>query len=397
MGALEQHNALRAKHENTPPMKLDSKMSKQAQEYAEEIARKQSLTHASASARTLDGEVCGENLAYAGGMFTSGEEEKAAIWASNAWYAEIVNYNWKTGEKNGKTEVARGQIGHFTQLVWDDSVKLGIGVAFNGSKVYVVARYLKHGNFRGQNLSHVHALKSGESPDPEPLKPETKSAVENGEDEKSEKKSKSKKKSRKSRKSKKSKKSKKNDDCGPEGCGDEKSECGPGGCPANEESKSKKSRSKSKKSRKSKKSKKSKNDDSCPGGDCGASKGKLMRNKEQECGPGGCGPDQQGGSECGPNGCGPDKSKNKSKRNKKSKKGKKSKSKKSKSKKSKNESECGPGGCGPDQSGGSECGPNGCGPDQSGGSECGPNGCGPDKSQSKSKRNKKSKKGKKSK
>merc|ERR1712176_559552 len=291
MGALEQHNALRAKHENTPPMKLDSKMSKQAQEYAEEIARKQSLTHASASARTLDGEVCGENLAYAGGMFTSGEEEKAAIWASNAWYAEIVNYNWKTGEKNGKTEVARGQIGHFTQLVWDDSVKLGIGVAFNGSKVYVVARYLKHGNFRGQNLSHVHALKSGESPDPQPLKPETKSAVENGEDEKSEKKSKSKKKSRKSRKSKKSKKSKskkskskkskkskksrkskkskKNDDCGPEGCGDEKSECGPGGCPANEESKSKKSRSKSKSKKKSKKSKKSKNDDSCPGGDCG--------------------------------------------------------------------------------------------------------------------------------
>merc|ERR1712176_18185 len=234
MGALEQHNALRAKHENTPPMKLDSKMSKQAQEYAEEIARKQSLTHASASARTLDGEVCGENLAYAGGMFQSGEEEKAAIWASNAWYAEIVNYNWKTGEKNGKTEVARGQIGHFTQLVWDDSVKLGIGVAFNGSKVYVVARYLKHGNFRGQNLSHVHALKSGESPDPQPLKPETKSAVENGEDEKSEKKSKSKKKSRKSRKSKKSKKSK------------------------SKKSKSKKSKSKkSKKSKKSRKSKKS--------------------------------------------------------------------------------------------------------------------------------------------
>ena len=46
----------------------------QFQEYAEEITRKQSLTHASASARTLDGEVCGENLAYAGGMFTSGEE-----------------------------------------------------------------------------------------------------------------------------------------------------------------------------------------------------------------------------------------------------------------------------------------------------------------------------------
>ena len=32
------------------------------------------MTHASPSARTLDGEVCGENLAYAGGMFSPGEE-----------------------------------------------------------------------------------------------------------------------------------------------------------------------------------------------------------------------------------------------------------------------------------------------------------------------------------
>ena len=32
----------------------------------------------------------------------------------------------------------------------------------------------------------------------------------------------------KSKKSRKSKKSKKNDDCGPKGCGDKKSECGPG-------------------------------------------------------------------------------------------------------------------------------------------------------------------------
>ena len=32
------------------------------------------MSHASPSARTVDGEVCGENLAYAGGMFSPGEE-----------------------------------------------------------------------------------------------------------------------------------------------------------------------------------------------------------------------------------------------------------------------------------------------------------------------------------
>ena len=67
----------------------------------------------------------------------------AATWATGAWYKEIVNYDWRTGTANGNTEVARGQIGHFTQVVWDESVKLGIGVAFNGSSVYVVGRYLK--------------------------------------------------------------------------------------------------------------------------------------------------------------------------------------------------------------------------------------------------------------
>ena len=39
----------------------------------------------------------------------------------------------------------------------------------------------------------------------------------------------------KSKKSRKSRKSKKNEDCGPEGCGDEKSECGPGQCSAKKE------------------------------------------------------------------------------------------------------------------------------------------------------------------
>ena len=45
--------------------------------------------------------------------------EKASDW----WYAEIANYNWETGEKNGNTQIARGQIGHFTALVWQKTNK----------------------------------------------------------------------------------------------------------------------------------------------------------------------------------------------------------------------------------------------------------------------------------
>ena len=73
-------------------------------------------------------------------------------------YDEIANYNFETGTSNG------GEIGHFTQLVWDSSTKLGCGVAKSASsggqfKNYIVARYLVAGNTVGQYTQHVHAEK----------------------------------------------------------------------------------------------------------------------------------------------------------------------------------------------------------------------------------------------
>lgn len=36
--------------------------------------------------------------------------------------------------------------GHFTQVVWKDSVELGVGMATNGNKVFVVGQYRPAGN-----------------------------------------------------------------------------------------------------------------------------------------------------------------------------------------------------------------------------------------------------------
>lgn len=36
--------------------------------------------------------------------------------------------------------------GHFTQVVWKDSAELGVGMATNGNKVYVVGQYRPPGN-----------------------------------------------------------------------------------------------------------------------------------------------------------------------------------------------------------------------------------------------------------
>ncbi len=49
------------------------------------------------------------------------------------------------------------ETGHFTQVVWKASDKLGAGIAFTSdrSQVYVVAQYTPSGNFGGQFQENV--------------------------------------------------------------------------------------------------------------------------------------------------------------------------------------------------------------------------------------------------
>jgi len=49
------------------------------------------------------------------------------------------------------------QTGHFTQLVWKDTQKVGAGLAYNGdrTKAYVVAQYAPPGNYEGEYEENV--------------------------------------------------------------------------------------------------------------------------------------------------------------------------------------------------------------------------------------------------
>ena len=78
----------------------------------------------------------------------------------NFRYTEINDYSFSSGRTiNGKA------IGHFTQLVWDDTTHVGMGIATKQSGpywiTYIVAKYSPPGNYRGQYTSHVHGLKPG--------------------------------------------------------------------------------------------------------------------------------------------------------------------------------------------------------------------------------------------
>lgn len=47
--------------------------------------------------------------------------------------------------------------GHFTQVIWKNSVSLGVGIAFadGGTKAIVVANYSPPGNFGSQYAAQV--------------------------------------------------------------------------------------------------------------------------------------------------------------------------------------------------------------------------------------------------
>ena len=68
---------------------------------------------------------------------------------------EEPNYNYGTGRPWSSNP--NGVIGHFTQLVWKGTTKLGVGIAGNRSKNcrFVVFQYQPQGNVQGIYTENV--------------------------------------------------------------------------------------------------------------------------------------------------------------------------------------------------------------------------------------------------
>ena len=144
LSALQVHNDARSEV-GVAPLVWSKKLEEQAQKYAKKIARTNNYKHSN----TKDG----ENLA----MFYEYEKHnkvKTYIYsetplydASLAWYDEIKDYKYS---KIKRYRVGP-KIGHYTQVVWKDTKKVGIASAVSkNGKVYVVARYYPAGNYLGE-------------------------------------------------------------------------------------------------------------------------------------------------------------------------------------------------------------------------------------------------------
>ena len=142
---VTRHNTLRKKHGASALGKL-SALAKLAQKTADNCRDKQSLIH---TKDTYNGTTVGQNLYMCGGSVPTGTK------VADKWYAEEANYDYSTGKAKKDGLV----IGHFTQLVWKKSKKIGCAIA-NGpwgdyDGYFVCCDYYPAGNMLNQYIANV--------------------------------------------------------------------------------------------------------------------------------------------------------------------------------------------------------------------------------------------------
>jgi glioma pathogenesis-related protein 2 len=147
--SLDKHNEFRRKH-NSSILLHDSEVELTAQNYANELARTNDFVHSK-------NENVGENLfakhsteKFAHEMCKSLAEE-----CVTSWYNEVSLFNFENPDFEEKT-------GHFTQLVWNGSKKLGTGFAIGQvdefAAYYCVAHYFPPGNVIGRFRKNVNRI-----------------------------------------------------------------------------------------------------------------------------------------------------------------------------------------------------------------------------------------------
>ncbi|KAL0895382.1 hypothetical protein ABMA27_011515 [Loxostege sticticalis] len=136
---LKAHNEYRRKH-GVPPLEISKKLCKYAEEWAKTIAKKGSMEH-------RDQNDYGENIFYAWSSdpnFTVSGKDPV-----DKWYSEIKDHPF------GREPTSLGS-GHFTQVVWEDTKEVGVGMAKSKEgQVYVVANYYPPGNVMGSFATKV--------------------------------------------------------------------------------------------------------------------------------------------------------------------------------------------------------------------------------------------------
>ncbi|KAE8683676.1 Pathoproteinsis-related protein 1 [Hibiscus syriacus] len=127
---LDAHNRARAAV-RVGPMTWDNTVANYARNYANQRIRDCNLVHS--------GGPYGENLAWSSGDLSGTD-------AVRLWVNERAYYDYNSNS------CASGRVcGHYTQVVWRNSVRLGCAkVRCNNGGTFIICNYAPAGNIRGQ-------------------------------------------------------------------------------------------------------------------------------------------------------------------------------------------------------------------------------------------------------
>jgi pathogenesis-related protein 1 len=131
---LKLHNDARAEV-GVPPLVWDDKLAAYAQEWADHLAAQ------GAGIKHRTDLKVGENLS------SYSDTSLRAVHGAKMWYDEIKDYDpIKNESKNGNA------VGHYTQMVWRNTTKVGFGIAMAADgNIILCANYDPAGNFTGQH------------------------------------------------------------------------------------------------------------------------------------------------------------------------------------------------------------------------------------------------------
>ncbi|QNE03963.1 CAP family protein [Croceicoccus marinus] len=135
---LDAHNDERDRV-GVPPLEWDPRLAAEAGHWAAELARRQSMDHADPSARRG----AGENL-WRGTERYYTAEEMIGTFIDEKRHFQLESF---------PDVSATGQwrdVGHYTQLIWRDTERVGCAVAAGGGQDWLVCRYWPAGNVMGQ-------------------------------------------------------------------------------------------------------------------------------------------------------------------------------------------------------------------------------------------------------
>jgi len=155
--ALKEHNELRARH-GSPPLTLSAGLSAVSQDWADKLLAGVRIPGNGLHSETRwKGKYIGENVI---GQYLDCRDQDWSRWTlfKNSLYKEIENYDFQNAGKKAKCQpkentcYENGEIGHFTAMVWKGSKQLGLGLATDGEKCYMVVNFFPGGNVNSKEL-----------------------------------------------------------------------------------------------------------------------------------------------------------------------------------------------------------------------------------------------------